>query len=57
MSWNNEVATEEGPEYTWEAYKVFLLDLIEDPANRALDAAQLYEDAKQGPGQTAQQFH
>ena len=54
MSWNNAVETQEG--YTWEQYKTFLLDLIEDPANRELDAAQLYEDAKQRPGQTAQQF-
>ena len=57
MSWNNAVETQAGHQYTWNQYKTFLLDLIEDPANRELDAAQMYEDAKQRPGQTAQQFH
>ena len=31
---------------TWEYFSSFLLDLIEDPENRILDALQAYQDAK-----------
>jgi hypothetical protein len=59
-AWSNEAdatSTRRGGEYTWEQYKAFLVDLIEDPQNRQLEAAQLIEDAKQKPGQSAQAFH
>jgi hypothetical protein len=47
--------TEEGP--TWEFYTQFLLDLVKDPANRKIDDAQEYADARQREGQSAQAFH
>lgn len=42
---------------TWEDFKDFLLNLIEDPANRTQSAMQKFMDAKQGPLQSAQAFH
>jgi hypothetical protein len=38
-TWQNIAATGEADQYTWEQYKKILLDLIEDPANRQLEAA------------------
>jgi hypothetical protein len=35
---------------TWDYFTQFLLDQIEDPVNRELDALQAYEDAKQQEG-------
>ena len=41
---------------TWDEFKLFLLNLIEDPANRTLDIAQAMTDAQQRPGQSVRQF-
>ncbi len=41
---------------TWEEFKTFLLNLIEDPMNRTLDIAQLMADAEQRQNQTVRQF-
>jgi hypothetical protein len=41
---------------TWEQFKEFMLDLVEDPVNRQLHIAQRYEDAAQQPRQSAQSF-
>jgi hypothetical protein len=57
ISWGNVHGSQDGDRYTWEEYKRYLLDLIEDPENRALDAVLQYLEAKQRPGQTAQQFN
>jgi hypothetical protein len=56
-TWLNEVDTLATELYTWEEYKHLLLELIEDAANRELDAAQLYADARQKTNQTVQQFN
>lgn len=41
----------------WDYFSEFLLDQIEDPVNRELDALQAYEDAKQREGQTTATFN
>jgi hypothetical protein len=56
-TWQNIAAEEDMDLYSWNAFKQMLLDLIEDPRNRQLDAAQAYADAKQRPNQTAQEFN
>ena len=56
-TWLNIAATGEADSYSWEAYKQMLLNLIEDPTNRQLDAAQAYEEARQRPNQSAQEFN
>jgi hypothetical protein len=42
---------------TWEYFSEFLLNLIEDPENRQLDALQAYMDAAQRPSQSTQDFN
>lgn len=41
---------------SWSHFKTFLLNLVEDPVNRQLDATQQYQDAKQKQGQTVHAF-
>ena len=41
---------------TWEDYKRFFLDLIENPMNRQISTAQNYQDAAQGATQSVQSF-
>lgn len=55
-AWHNHTKGVDIGEYTWEEFAQYLLDLVEDPANRLLSAAQLYADAHQMPHQTAQAF-
>lgn len=46
-----------GPDNTtWEEYKVFLRDLLQDPVTCAATLARRYNDAAQWPGQTVAQF-
>jgi hypothetical protein len=42
---------------TWESFAEWLLDDIEDPANRLLNVFQRYENARQRPEQSPQDFH
>lgn len=42
---------------SWESFKEFLLDLVDDPANRQQSAMQKFMDSRQGPAQSAQAFH
>jgi len=41
---------------SWEEYKIFLRDLIQDPVTRAATLARRYDEAHQRPGQTVTQF-
>ena len=41
---------------TWEDYKRFFLDLIENPMNHQISTAQNYQDAAQGVTQSVQSF-
>ena len=41
---------------TWDDFKEFLLNLINDPTHRGLDAATKYANARQQPGQSIRQF-
>ena len=41
---------------TWENYKRFFLDLIENPMNHQISTAQNYQDAAQGATQSVQSF-
>lgn len=56
-SWFNVVDKMDESKQSWRGLKEFLLNLIEDPENRELDAAQAYADARQRPGQSVQQFN
>ena len=41
---------------TWEDYKRFFLDLIENPTNHQISTAQNYQDTAQGATQSVQSF-
>jgi hypothetical protein len=56
-TWQNLALNSALDEFTWEEYKALLLNLIEDPENRQLDAAQRYADARQRVGQSVQEFN
>jgi hypothetical protein len=43
--------------YTWDEFKEFFHDLVDDPINRNLVASLAYEKAEMRPNQTAMQFH
>jgi hypothetical protein len=47
---------EPGFRKTWEGFKSFLLDLVQDPVNRTIATAVRYEEARQRVGQTTQAF-
>jgi len=44
------------PAVTWEQFCAFLLNLLDDPLTRLLDAYEKYSDAKQRENQTARVF-
>ena len=44
------------PEYTWEAFCKEMFDAVEDPTNRTLTVARLYESAHQMTGQNSASF-
>ena len=54
--WYDHEETLDLDDTSWEYFTQFLLNLCGDPANRQLQHAQQYQDAKQGPNQTAQSF-
>jgi len=47
---------ENGVSISWGEFKKLLLDWVKTPANRHLDAAQKFEEARQGPNQTVRNF-
>ena len=55
--WYNHESEHPAGTQTWEDFSTFLLNKIEDPVNRSLDAQQRYEDAHQLQTQTVQQFN
>ena len=55
--WYNYEAMHPAETLHWSDFSTFLLDNIEDPVNRSLDAQQRYEDAHQLQSQTVQQFN
>ena len=55
-SWYNHITTHDIDNFTFADFTRYLLDLIEDPANRILSAAQQYTDAKQGHSQSVHNF-
>ena len=55
MHWWIENA-EERPAVTWEQFCTFLLNLLDDPLARLLDAHEKYSEAKQRESQTARVF-
>ena len=55
--WYNYEETHPVHTLTWDDFKTFLLNRIEDPVNRSLEAVQRYEDAHQLQSQTVQQFN
>jgi len=54
--WHHENNLDQRDSYTWNAFKTFVVDAVEDPANRALTVTLSYENAKQGEAQSAQSF-
>ena len=50
--WYNHEAKHPAETLTFEDFSIFLLNNIEDPVNRSLDAQQRYEDAHQLQSQT-----
>ena len=44
------------PIYGWDYFEKFLLDIVEDPVNRQLDAAQQFTNATQRPQQSVYSF-
>ena len=55
--WHNYEETHPVHTLTWDDFKTFLLNRIENPVNRGLEAVQRYEDAHQLQSQTVQQFN
>lgn len=55
-SWRQHEALAPEYGYSWEEFKTFLLDRIQDPANRAASYNDRWFNAKQRDGQTVQAF-
>jgi len=55
-AWHHAHSVSQLEGYTWSNFQDFVLDSVEDPANRSLTVTLAYEDAKQGDNQTAQAF-
>lgn len=55
-SWTNRVQSLDLNNTSWEFFKNFLHNLVEDPVNRRSNAGQKYHDAAQRPNQSAQEF-
>ncbi|TID16589.1 Zinc finger CCHC-type [Venturia nashicola] len=56
-SWVEKEPSLSEDQLTWEYFRTFLLDLIEDPVNRQLEAMQHYMDSKQGADQSTVSFN
>lgn len=55
-TWHHNHSVNELGEYSWAAFKNFVLDSVEDPVNRSLSVTVAYEAARQGEHQSAQAF-
>ncbi|KAI7182304.1 hypothetical protein KC363_g8831 [Hortaea werneckii] len=47
-NWHHTYSVADLEEYTWEDFKHFVYDLVEDPANRSLSVMLAYKSARQG---------
>jgi hypothetical protein len=56
-SWTEKERQMTASEVTWDSFETYLINLIEDPANRQLEALQQYMDARQRRDQTVQAFN
>ena len=55
-TWGHSHSVADLGDYTWEDFKKFVVDTVEDPVNRSLSTTVAYETAKQADNQTAQSF-
>jgi hypothetical protein len=55
-TWHQNNSVQQLDSYSWEDFKSFVLDAVEDPVNRSLSTTVAYETARQGDGQTVQAF-
>ena len=55
-NWHHDHSVAELEDYTWMDFKSFVLDAVEDPANRTLSVTVSYEEAKQKEHQTVAAF-
>jgi hypothetical protein len=55
-TWHQNNSVQQLDSYSWEDFKSFVLDAVEDPVNRSLSTTVAYETARQADGQTVQAF-
>lgn len=55
-SWERHEADLEKSSITWDYFARYLLNLVEDPVNRQLHTAQLYQEARQSADQSVHNF-
>jgi hypothetical protein len=55
-TWHQNNSVQQLDSYSWEGFKSFVLDAVEDPVNRSLSTTVAYKTARQGDGQTVQAF-
>jgi hypothetical protein len=55
-TWGHSHSVADLGDYTWEDFKKFVVDTVEDPVNRSLSTTVAYETARQADNQTAQAF-
>lgn len=55
-TWHHSHCIGDLEKHTWENFKQFIYDAVEDPVNRMLSVIVAYNDARQGENQTAQAF-
>ncbi|KAI7299780.1 hypothetical protein KC315_g17471 [Hortaea werneckii] len=55
-NWHHVYSVADLDDYTWEDFKRFVYDSVEDPVNRSLSVMLAYESARQGEHQTTHAF-
>ncbi|KAI7171343.1 hypothetical protein KC316_g11060 [Hortaea werneckii] len=55
-NWHHMYSVADLEDYTWEDFKRFVYDAVEDPANRSLSVMLAYESARQGEHQSTHAF-
>jgi hypothetical protein len=55
-TWGHSHSVADLGDYTWEDFKKFVVNTVEDPMNRSLSTTVAYETARQADNQTAQAF-
>jgi hypothetical protein len=55
-TWHQNNSVQQLDSYSWEDFKSFVLDAVEDPVNRSLSTTVAYKTARQGDGQNVQAF-